>query len=646
MPSSIEEFFATAVDAHRDGKLEDAEQIYRQILGQQPGHAASLSNLGRIAKARGNAQEALELYGQAASRDDAAPEVLFNLGLTWLELDNPQKAQLWLHKAVVRKPKDAQLWHTLGKAAERAGDAVTAVGAYRQTIGLAGKLGEAGVRLAKLFWETGKRSEALDLLRGLVAENPESADSVANLGYAALTSHRYVEALGCYKRAVALSPEYPDGEERVAKCLLNLGQLDEALEIFRRLAEDPSRRQSAGQGYLMSLLYSPDLAPRNVLAEHRRVTKSWSKGIRRLKLTRKERSDVLRVGYLTPDLQGTHPVAQFVEPLLRAHKGDETSSFVYSNTQPATDVDSPLSDLATVMAVDEMDDQTLAQAIADDGLDLLVDLSGHTHGTRLPVMSYRPAPVQATFVGYPHSTGFKPVDYLIADPVVVPPAAERACSEHVARLRHAFLCFVPPSDMPTPRPHKPGSKIVFGSLNHLPKISEPTVKLWSAVLDAVPDSCLLMKCAAFGEAEACDLYRRRFQDHGISADRLVLEGPSPFADAMRAYNRIDIALDTAPYNGGTTTCHALWMAVPVVSLKGENFCGRMGASFLGAAGFPEFVADDDKGFIAVATRLASDRTALGDLKAGMLQQVPASPLCDIDAYASDVLALYREISRT
>jgi predicted O-linked N-acetylglucosamine transferase (SPINDLY family) len=346
---------------------------------------------------------------------------------------------------------------------------------------------------------------------------------------------------------------------------------------------------------------------------------------------------------LTADIAGSHPVAQFVRPLLRAHREHRIDSVVYFNGTPAKASGETLAGLAEVKAIGDLDDHDLARAIADDGLDLLVDLSGHTQGTRLAVMAYRPAPVQACFVGYPHSTGFKPVDYLFADPVVVPQGAERLVSEKVARLPHAFLCFVPPHDMPQPHPRKADGPVVFGSLNHLPKVTAPTVALWAKVLHAVPDSRLLMKCAAFGEDEAREPYRRRFAELGIADERLTFEGPEPFADAMRAYDRIDVALDTLPYNGGTTTCHALWMGVPVVTLEGGNFCGRMGASFVTAAGFPDLVASDEAGFVDIASRLAADRAGLDALKAELREKVPTSPLCDIEAYAGDVAALYRKI---
>jgi len=677
-PQSLETRFTAAVVAQRAGELDEASRLYADILSDSPGHAASLANLGRIAKVRGRLDEALTLYRKAAEQPDAMPQAFFNLGITLVELGKldealpvlrtcaeraptwlpvqerlgrlllrlkqPGEARGWLRKAVEQAPDKADLWHVLGQAAEADGDAAAAAGAYQRSIKLAGSLGEAGVRLAKLMWDSGQRQVSLELLRRIAAEAPESADAAANLGYAALLSHRYAEALDAYRKAAAIVPAYPDAQERIAKCLLNLGDIREAVESFERLSADPARARSAGQGYLMSLLYDPDLQPKEVLARHKQVTKSWSKGIRRLKLKRREPTETLRVGYLTADLEGAHPVAQFVRPILNAHRDRKVESFVYYNAEPSEAGRKALSELAHLATVEGLDDAELAATIAGDGVDLLIDLSGHTHGTRLPVMAYRPAPAQACFVGYPHSTGFKPVDYLIADPVVVPPASERLCSEKVARLPHAFLCFVPPDDMPRAKPRVAGDEIVFGSLNHLPKVSGPTVAMWSDVLKAVPNSRLLMKCAAFGEEEARQIYLNRFAAHGIDAGRLDLEGPSPFAEAMRVYDRIDIALDTVPYNGGTTTCHALWMGVPVVTVEGGNFCGRMGASFLAAAGLGDLVAKDVSGFVDIAAGLAADHGRLADMKASLCETLPRSPLCDLETYAEDLEALYRRLA--
>ena len=601
-------------------------------------------NLGITWSNLDNPEKALAAFQECAVRAPGWLPVQQRLGLLLLDLERPQEAGEWLKKAVGQAPDKDDLWHKLGQAAEKAGEIVSAADAYRRSIALTEQLGEAGVRLARLLWETGQREEALGLLRRLADERPRDADSHANLGFATLSSHRYVEALACYRVVVSLKPDYPDAEERVAKCLLNLGEMDAAYEIFARLVSDTARRRSAGQGYLMSLLYSPRHTPEEVLAQHQRVTEAWTKDVKPLELKRGRSAGVLRVGYLTADLEGTHPVAQFVGPILRAHRERDVDCFVYFNRCPGKVAHEEVSQVADLKTVDHMDDGELARIVASDELDILVDLSGHTHGTRLPVMAYRPAPVQVSFCGYPHSTGFEPVDYLIADAVVAPPEADHLCSERVARLPHAFLCFVPPREMPRPRPRLAGRQIVFGSLNHLPKVSGQTLVLWARVLQAVPDSRLLVKCAAFCGPEAGDIYRQYFAEQGISPDRLDFEGPSNFADAMRAYDRIDIALDTVPYNGGTTTCHALWMGVPVVSLKGGNFCGRMGASFLAAAGFPGLVAADQRGFVDIAANLATDSAGLDNLKAAILERLPNSPLCDIDGYAGDLLALYKRLA--
>lgn len=678
LPAEAAEQFAQAVAAQRDGQLTTAERTYRAILEQWPDHAATLTNLGRIAKVRGRIDDAVDLYRRATQQPDVAPAAYFNLGVTHIErgdmeqglsalrecaarapewfpvqrqlglsllrLGEPRQAITWLRKALRQDSKSTQLWRALGQAAEETGDTKVAAEAYRRAIALAGELGATGIRLARLMWENDQQAQALDILRKLVEENPETADCWANLGYAALGSHLYDEALRCYRKVADIDPDYPEAKESVAKCLVNLGRLNEAYEILEGLVNVPEPRAMAARGYLMALLYDPVISPQEKLSKHKLLTAPWTKGIRELKTTRREPGERLRVGYLTADLAGTHPVAQFVGPLLRAHRGHRIDSIVYDSGAPAKLAEGQMQDVAHVRTVGELDDRGLAKTIAADNLDLLIDLSGHTQGTRLAVMAYRPAPVQACFIGYPHSTGFGPVDYLIADPIVAPESAERLVSERIARLPHAFLCFVPPQSMPRPNPRKPVGPVVFGSLNHLPKITEPTLALWAKVLDAVPDSRLLMKCAAFREDEARNRYRRHFAAKGIADNRLTLEGPEPFAQAMRAYDRIDIALDTMPYNGGTTTCHALWMGVPVVTLAGDNFCGRMGASFLNAAGCSELIATDELDFVDIASRLTGNVQDLVRLKTSIRETLPDSPLCDIQSYASDVAELYRHIA--
>ncbi|MFT6775702.1 MAG: protein O-GlcNAc transferase [Paracoccaceae bacterium] len=246
-------------------------------------------------------------------------------------------------------------------------------------------------------------------------------------------------------------------------------------------------------------------------------------------------------------------------------------------------------------------------------------------------------------MGYPHSTGAPQIDWLIGDAAMFPPGAALA-SERIARLPNGFLCFAPPPGMPEVTTDAPQGGPVFGSLNHLPKLGGATLALWGRVMAAVPDARLLIKCGALADPEIAKALAERLAGHGIARGRLILEGPQPFADAMRAYQRIDIALDPIPYNGGTTTAHALWMGVPVVALAGSRACGRMGVGLLGAAGREGWVAADPDGYVAIAAGLADGITGLRAGRIALHRSVAASRMCDVAGNARALMDVYRAIA--
>ena len=267
----------------------------------------------------------------------------------------------------------------------------------------------------------------------------------------------------------------------------------------------------------------------------------------------------------------------------------------------------------------------MAKRIESDGIDILVDLAGHTSLQRMSMFAQRAAPVQLTFLGYPGSTGVPGMDWILADPVVAPEGSDGLYSERVWRLPQSVFCFAPEVNYPYPKYTQAHAQrtLTFGSFNNVPKITQHTVALWSRVLQAVPQSQLLLKAPSFKDEGAIRAFKARFAAHGIDPSRLVFRGPVGLTDMMAEYADVDIALDPVPYNGGTTSLQALWMGVPVVTQRGQHFVSRMGASFMTAAGLPEWVAEDDAGYVRVAVHMAQDRHALLHLKRGLRERLQA-----------------------
>jgi len=291
-------------------------------------------------------------------------------------------------------------------------------------------------------------------------------------------------------------------------------------------------------------------------------------------------------------------------------------------------------------------DERLKARIRQDQIDILVDLSGQTSKHRLQVFAMRAAPVQLTWMGYPHSTGLSTMDYLIADSVVCPPENDHLCSETVIRLpKHCVFCLPPTDKFAEVDNNKPASRQqpVFGSFNNLTKVNESTLSLWLDVMKAVPEAKLKLKTPSFTDANCREQFKAYFEKAGITSDRLIFTGPSPLAEMMREYAEIDIALDTLQYNGGTTTLQALWMGVPVITLEGGNFCGRMGASIMHHIGMPDWVAESREAYVEIAVHRVSDRQQLLATKAQLRDHMKSSPLCDVEGFANEMGGIFQRV---
>jgi predicted O-linked N-acetylglucosamine transferase (SPINDLY family) len=296
-------------------------------------------------------------------------------------------------------------------------------------------------------------------------------------------------------------------------------------------------------------------------------------------------------------------------------------------------------------------DAHLSRRIEQDGIDILIDLSGHTSMQRMNVFAQRAAPVQATYLGYPASTGVPNMDWLIADTIVAPKDHDSLYSEKVIRLPNTVFCYAPEVDYPYPDYTTQHEKrqLTFGSFNNVPKLTPHTIKLWAAILNEIPDSRLVLKAPSFKDGSAIQVFTERFVAEGVDASRLEFRGPVGLTEMMAEYADIDIALDPVPYNGGTTTLQAMWMGVPVIVKTGNHFVSRMGASFMSAAGLSEWVAENDADYLRIAIQMGKDRNALLSLKQGLRKRLLNSPAWNVDHFTADfenaLLTMWREYAK-
>jgi protein O-GlcNAc transferase len=352
----------------------------------------------------------------------------------------------------------------------------------------------------------------------------------------------------------------------------------------------------------------------------------------------------LRIGYVSAEFRA-HPVSQFFEPILACHDREQFETFCYSDVGRPDHVSGRMRSLATVWReTRKLSDEQLAQHIRTDGIDVLVDLSGHMTDHRLLAFARRPAPVQVTYLGYPDTTGLATMDYRITDSHHDPPGlTERYHTEHLIRLDSCCWCYRPDDDAPDVResPVVASGIVTFGVLNKLVKINSGIIQLWCRILEQTPGSKLMVLVGPRGSSDQT-LYER-FRANGIGTDRLLLVERTGRPQYLARHHTIDVALDTFPYNGHTTTCDALWMGVPVVTLAGRTHVSRTGVSVLSNVGLRELVAESPEAYVAKAVSLTQDLPRLAWLRRGLRERIRLSPLCEQRGFASRLEAAYRNL---
>lgn len=496
--------------------------------------------------------------------------------------------------------------------------------------------------LGILLLEGGRAAEALDPLERAVALEASVPEWLLALGRAQALLDRHVAARETLERAIALVPDLAPAHEQLGLSLLASGEPAQAVAAHRRAYELDPASQSAASNYLLALNYVPGMGVAAIFAEHRRWGAAFDGQAAKAHLNSRDPARRLRIGYVSPDMK-RHPVAYFLEPVL-AHR--DRSSFevvAYSDTAREDEVSARLRGAVDHWRpVDALDNDALAAQIAADRIDLLVDLAGHTAGgRRLPVFARKPAPVQAGWLGYLNTTGLSAIDYRITDAHACPEGWERFHSENVFRLPHSQWCA---AEVGRPRTaERSGARIVFGALHNFAKVSGEVIAAWAGVLRGAPGSRLLLLVPGADQLRAS--VSAKFAAAGIDPSRIDFSGRLSFDRYLSLHESIDVNLDAFPYTGGTTTCHSLWMGVPVVTLAGDTPASRGGASALRAVGLDELVADSVEQYVEIAAGLAREPVRLAALRAGLRSRVAASPLADTRAFTRDLEAAYRQMWR-
>ncbi|MDB5408001.1 MAG: repeat-containing protein [Rhodospirillales bacterium] len=632
--------FAAAVAKHQAGDLAAAEAGYRAILAAQPRHVASLCNLGVLLRATGRAVDAVACYLSAIAASPSHPPAYENLGNALIELGELAAAEAAFRKATMLAPRSAEAFLGLGNARHRQGRLDAAMADYERALALQPGHPQALLNAAAILQSTGRLPAAAGIYRQLIAAHPRFAKAYCNLGAVLEPLGELGEAAKVLETAMALQPNYAAAMMNVGTVLQVGGDVAAALAVLRRaLAIAPEPRIHSN--LLMYLNYRPDVGDAAIAAEHREWDRLYARPVAPDPPVARPSDPArhLRIGFVSADFR-THSVSYFLEPLLAHRDRAAAEIFLYSDVAAPDATSERLAALADhLVPILGHSDDAVAARVQADGIDILVDLAGHSGANRLMLFARKPAPVQASWLGYPNTTGLAAMDFRITDSIADPPSADALHSETLIRLADGFLCYQPPADAPAvaPLPALAARQITFGSFNNLAKVTPEVVRCWAAILGAVPGSRLILKSHSFADAGTSERYRGLFAASGIAAERLDLLPRILATDGhLAAYHRIDIGLDPFPYNGTTTSCEALWMGVPVMTLAGTRHAGRVGASLLSRLGLDALVATDEAEYVATAARLAGDLPGLAALRGGLRERMRRSKLCDAAGFAREM----------
>ncbi len=628
-------------------RFDAAAASYRQALALKPSLVDAASNLGNVLQVLGRSADAEAAFLQALAGKPDLPEAHNGLALARQSLGRLDEAIAGYREALRLRPEYAEAEFNLASALKAAGRVGEAIAAYERGIRLRPNSPEPLNNLANAFEEQGRWSEAVACYRRAIEQKPGYAEAHYNLANTLKLQGRLSAAVAEYQQVLTLRPDMAEAHNNLGNTLKAQGDLDHAMVAFRRALEFKPDHVGAHSNLILTLQYRPTItlaelaeAAGDFERQHARTLREET--VRGIGPSATDRP--LRLGFVSPDL-AQHPVGYFLIRTLENLDRKRAVCVCYSDRRQTDELTERFRSAADLWhATADWDDPRLADQIRADQIDILFDLAGHTAHHRLLVFARRPAPLQITWIGYPGTTGLSAIDYVLADRYTVPAEAERFYRERVLRMPDGYVCYEPPpaAPPPGPLPALAAGRVTFGCFNNPAKIGPELLGLWARILRRVPGAHLLLKYLAVDDPSVSRRYRELLAQHGVAPERIELEGGTVHEGLLRCYQRVDVALDTWPYNGGLTPCEALWMGVPVVTLPGETFASRHSLGHLSTVGLTETIARDADDYVEIACRLAADLPRLAALRARLRGQVADSPLCDGPRFAANLLAVLND----
>ncbi len=644
--------YAEGMAAYHAGDLSAAAARFEAVVRYAPRHAGAFHLLGVIAYRNGDHDTAVDHLQRAVAINGDNHVFYSNLCASLQMQKRLGEAEAAARKSLAINPNFVDAHNNLGNVLKGQGRLKAAESAYRRALEINPDYVEALSNLGIVLLDQGRLEESESVYRRALEISPAYVNAYCNLGNVLKRLGKLEESVAICRRALEIQPDNAEIYNNLGTSLQRLGRMEEAIEAFQKSLSARPNYQMAHSNLLLCMNYIPRFGPADIYEESVRWNERHGTPPAESHQPHANSRDPerrLRIGYISPDFR-THSVAYFFEPLLSALDRRAVEVFCYADVVRPDRTTGRLRSLADVWrSVVGMRNDEIIEQIRRDGIDILVDLSGHTSQNRLLIFAAKPAPIQATWLGYPNTTGLTAIDYRITDEIADPETDDRYYSESLVRLPEGFLCYGPPLDAPAvarTNPAATAGSVTFGSFNNLAKVTKQVIQTWARVLAAVPDSRMLVKQVYMSEEGAGEELLAAFEAEGIDPARVEIRSRIPSKQKHLAlYGKVDVALDPFPYNGTTTTCEALWMGVPVVTLRGDRHSGRVGASLLERVGLSDLVAGDPEGYVAIASELARDAERLGRLRETLRDRMQRSSLCDAEGFAHHMEAAFREMWR-
>ncbi len=619
------------------GQLSEAEDCYRQILQKRPDTADVHGHLAWVLHWQGRHDEAEASYQQALTINPQDVKAHSNLGLLLQTQGRLQEARQCYENALAIQSEFAEVHNNLGIVFHELGLDNEAENCYQRALAIKANFSEAYNNLGLSLQSQGRLAEAEEAYRNSLAIHANNSEVYNNLGIVFQARRQLIEAQACYQRALSIHPDDAQVHNNLGAVYQDLGNTLQAEASFRRaLAIDPDFTE-ARSNLLFVMNYYATHSTADYLAEARLYGLSVKNKVNTPFTTWQctEPPERLRVGMVLGEL-ASHGVDNLLNTFLPKIDDDSIELIAYFTHIKTDQLTSPIQNYFSVSrSLIGLNDAQAATLIHNDGVHILLDLVGHSHYNRLPVFARKPAPIQASYLGFLASTGLAEMDYVLGDPYATPQQDATHFSEKIWQLPESYCCFnVPDSDVEVNAlPALFSSSITFGCFDSINHISDAAIALWARILNAAPYSRLLLKTEQLDNILVRQDIQQRFADLGILPECLLLEGVSSVQEQLAAYHRVDIALTTFPHSDSNSTIQALWMAVPVIGKTGDRFVTRRNESILSNAGLADWIAEDDEDYLAKAVYFAWDIANLAELRTALRQQMLDSPLFDATSFA-------------